>query len=281
MKMPPMAIDRQKLDKEYIFTGRGTAAELTVEMDRVAALQKKLKARTSFIRWLALAVFLVLAAAAAFGGAGFIVLGILAAIGVLIYSGASAPKIVPDRVEFLRLILNTLSRDAGQGGRFQVLLRLCRKREKLSEAPNPRSKSGKQILLRDTWLSVGGRLSDGTSISESCTDLIRQRTKKTARGKTKTKERIACLMRVQLEYNAERYGNAAIAAHAMTTPFRLPGETQMKAFSSDEKALAMKAIVKSNPTTAQLHAASEAMLLGAYRILNLARQRVLATGGAK
>jgi DNA-binding LacI/PurR family transcriptional regulator len=55
----------------------------------------------------------------------------------------------------------------------------------------------------------------------------------------------------------------------------------MKAFTFDEKSLAVKALVRSNPTGDALHAANEAILLGAYRILNLARKSRPAVGGAQ
>jgi hypothetical protein len=275
-----MAIDQQKLANEYIFTGRGTVSELVGEMDRVALLEKKFKTRVWLIRGLALAVFLLLAAAAIALGKFLLIVGGLAAIGLLIYSSMVGSRIIHDRVELLRLMLRMLSQDSGRKGRFQVLLQLTGKREKVSEGPNPHG-SGKLIVLRDPWLTLDGRLSDGTSISASCADLIRQRVRKTPRGKTKTKERRACLLRVQLNYNSAWYGDAAVAAHSIEKPFRLPDGAEMKAFTSTAQALAMKTIVKGDPVAVNLHAAGEAMMLGAYRILNLSRQRVLAGGGKK
>jgi hypothetical protein len=277
-----VTIDQQKLNQEAIFEGRGTVAELVGAMDQIAILENKDKKRISSIRWIALAVFLVLVTAAAKFGAFPIVVGGLAGVGLLIYSVVlSKARIVHERVEFLRLILNMLSQDCGQRGRFQVLLRLRSKREKISEIPNPKNKGGKQRLFRDAWLSLNGRLGDGTSISTSCTDLIRQRTKKNPRGKIKTKERRLCLLRIQLDYDAARYGDAAVVAPKLENPFRLPAGVQLKAFSYTPQALAMKTIIQGNPLAAGLHAAAEALLLGAFRILNLARRRVLAGGGAK
>jgi hypothetical protein len=276
-----MAIDQQKLNNEYIFTGRGTAAELVGEMNRVAIMEKQIRRMVLLIRWLALAVFLLLAAAAIAVGKFLFILGILAGAGLFIYSRAVASRIIHDRVEFLRLMLNMLSQDCGKKGRFQVLLQLHSKREKISEGPNPHG-SGRLNLFRDPWLSFGGRLSDGTSISASCADLIRQRVRKNSRGKTKTKERRACLLRVQLDYNSAHYGDASAAARGIKEPFRLPNGAEMKAFTfTAGQALVMKTIVKGDPAAVSLHAAGEAMMLGAYRILNLARQRVLASGGKK
>jgi len=276
----PTAIDQHKLKKEYIFTGRGTVAELVAEMDRVAILEKKLGTRVSLIRWFALVVFLLFAAAALVVSKLMIVLGGLAAIGLLIYSRVVASRIIHDRVEFLRRMLNMLSQDCGPKGRFQVLLQLHGKREKISEGPNPHG-GGRLNVFRDPWLTLGGRLSDGTAISASCADLIRQRVRKNPRGKTKTRERRACLLRVQLNYSPARYGDAAVTARSIEKPFRLPDGAEMKAFTPTGKALAMKTVVKGDPAAASLHAAGEAMMLGAYRILNLSRQRMLASGGKK
>jgi len=277
-----MAIDQQKLQNEYTFTGRGTAAELVADLDQVALLAKKLKGRATLIRWIALAVFLMLLASAMLFGGFLIALAIFVPIVLLICSFfAGGSSILHDRAEFLRLILNMLQQDAGTRGRFEVLLRLRAKPETISEGPVPNNQSVKQKFLRDSWLSLSARLSDGTVISESCTDLIRRRTRKNARGKTKTKDKRTCLLRVQLNYDSGRYGDAASAAAALKNPFRLAGLAQMKEFRSTDQGLAMKTILKNNPTVAATHSANQAMLLGAYRILNLARQRVTATGGTK
>jgi hypothetical protein len=276
-----MAIDLQKLNKEYIFTGRGTASELMGEMGRVAVMEKKLRGRVRLIGWLALVVFLLLAGAAIFVGKFLFFVGILAGAGLFIYSRTVASRIIHDRVEFLRLMLNMLSQDCGKKGRFQVVLQLHGKREKISEGPNPHG-GGKLNLFRDAWLSLGGRLSDGTSVSASCADLIRQRVRKNPRGKTKTRERRACLLRVQLDYNSAHYGDASATAGEIKEPFHLPYGAEMKTFTPTGAALAMKTIVKGDPVAVNLHAAGEAVMLGAYRILNLSRQRrVLAGGGRK
>ena len=281
MQALPTAIDQQKLNNEYVFTGRGTAAELMGEMDLVAQLEKKFKTRVLQIRCLAVVVFLLLAAAAIALGKFLLILGGLAAIGLLIYSAVIGSRIIHDRVEFLRLTLRMLSQDSGKKERFQVLLQLHSKRQKISEGPNPHG-GGKLNLFRDPWLTFSGRLSDGTSISASCADLIRQRIRKNPRGKTKTKERRACLLRIQLDYNPAWYGDPADTSRGIEKPFRLPYGAEMKAFTFPAgQALAMKTIVKGDPVAVNLHAAGEAMMLGAYRILNLSRQRHVLAGGGK
>jgi hypothetical protein len=135
--------------------------------------------------------------------------------------------------------------------------------------------------LKDTWLTLTGRLSDGTSISESVVDLIRKRTKKNSRGKIKTKERRICLLRIQLAYNPATYGNCIVVARRLRNPFRLPSKAAMKAWNFDNAKLTTKTIVKDTVTADDLRAATQAVLLGAYRVLNLSRRCTASTGGAK
>jgi hypothetical protein len=276
-----MAIDQRKLDKELIFTGRGTLAELLSDTEKIAARENQIKFRAKSLRWLALALFLALTAAAMAGKGVPVMVAVLIPAALLGYSLLMSSRIIHDRGEFLRLILKMLDHDAGKRGRFEVLLRLRRNREKISEGRHPHDSHGKQTFFKDSWLSLSGRLGDGTVISESCIDLIRERKKRNARGKTKTKERRTCLVRVRLDYPSERYGDAIAAARVLRTPFRLPHGAQMKAFNSTDKTLSMKTMVKDDPSAAALDAAHEAVLLGAYRILNLARTRARAAGGAK
>ncbi len=277
-----MAIDERKLKEDFVFSGQGTASELTADLDQVAALDEKIKQRIRLIRWSALVVFVGMAILAVTAWPAFWALAVVLPVGILIYSAVAANRpVLQDRVSFLRLILRTLGQDTGQKGRLKVMMRLRSTREKLTEGVNPAKPSQKQKLFRDTWLTLDGRLSDGTSIHESCIDLIRQRLKKNARGTVKTKERRICLLRVQLDYNSETYGDATVIAGRLATPFLLPGGAAIKVSSFTPKALAMKAIVKGDVTPTNLLKVSEALLLGAYRILNLARRSLAATGAPR
>jgi hypothetical protein len=267
-----MPIDQKKLETEFVFSGQGTPAELTADLDRVTALDASIKAKVRMIRWSSLVVFVAMAALAVTVSPGFTLLAIILPIAILIYSAVAAKKsILPDRVSFLRSVLNTLSHDAGKRGRLKVMVHLKSTRQKTADTAH-------QKLFRDTWLTLDGRLGDGTSIHESCIDLIRQRIKKNARGKTKTKERRICLLRVQLDYDSATYGDASITAHKLASPFRLPTGAAMKSASFTPKALAMKTIVKGDVTPPNLLRTSDALLLGAYRILNISKQAAAAGG---
>jgi hypothetical protein len=267
-----MPIDQKKLEAEFVFSGQGTPAELTADLDHIAALDARIKGKVRMIRWSSLVVFVWMAIMAVTVSSGFTALAIILPIAILIYSAVAANRpILQDRVSFLRLILNTLSHDSGKRGRLKVTMHLRSTREKIAENP-------KQKLFRDTWLSLDGRLGDGTSIHESCIDLIRQRAKKNSRGKVKTKERRVCLLRVQLDYDPATYGDASVTAHKLASPFRLPTGAAMKASSFTQKALAMKTVVKGDVTPPNLLKVSEALLLGAYRILNLSRHAAAAGG---
>lgn len=281
-----MAIDQRKLVKEFVLTGKGTAAEVLAWLDHIPVLEAKGKLMPKRMRWAALGVFLLSAILAVVLESGLLVLvGIVAPIGMLISSAFLGwGPVVHERVETLRLALNMLNQDAGKKTRFDVTLRLHAQRQQVSEGPNPRKAGGKQIFYKDSWLSLSGRLGDGTLISESCTDLTRERTKRNPRGKTKRKERHIALLRVQLDYDRARYGDASIAARRLRVAFRPPPAAtgaQFKEVKTTDKSIAVKAILTGSPTPASLQAVSEAILLGGYRILNLARRGAVATGGTK
>ncbi len=277
-----MAIDQQRLQHEYLFTGRGTAGELILALEQVGPIEAKLKARPARVRWVALIVFLILAASPFAGGPNLSFLTFVTPIALLIYSAFMDKGVVlHDRVELLRRTLTMLNNDAASRGRFEVQLRLRPNKTKVSEGPNPGKGGGKLVLFHDAWLTVKGKLSDGTAISESFVDLTRQRTRRGSSGKMKTKERRLCSIRLQLKYNTALYGNASGLSGRLQKPFRLPAATIVKAVKTNDTSFDIKATVKGDVTSGPLHAASEAVWLGAYRILNLARRRVVAKGGAK
>lgn len=268
-----MAIDLGKLKDQLVFSGQGTISELTTDLDQIALVEAQLKQRITLIRWSALGVFLLMAWLAVVLGGIFVLLGIALPMGILIYSAVLARNVVvPQRVAFFRLLLQTLGHDAGQKGRVKAMIHLRKTMEKLPDGPNPQKKGATLKFFRDPWLTVDSRLSDGTSVHAGCTDLLRVRMKRNARGKTKAKERLVCLLRVQLDYAPETFGEVKAVAHRIDQPFRLPTGATLKAHGITEKTMAMKTIVKGNVTPDNLQKTTEGLLLGAYRILNLARQ---------
>jgi hypothetical protein len=278
-----VAIDQRKLKQELVFSGQGTAAELTADLDQINALEKSAKRRTSLLRWSVPVVLVLFIALALFWTNWtrlFAICALVFPVAILSYSLRSK-AILMDRVSFARLMLKTLGQDAGKRGRFDVMLRLRANRVQLSTSPHPHKAGITQKILKDEWITLNARLDDGTSIRESSVDLIRQRSKRNPRGKLKTKERVICLLRVQLAYKPERYGDATVVASRVHKPFRLPDGATIKASTFTKETVSVKTIVRGNVASDKLAAASEAMLLGAYRILNLSRRTVAKTGGSK
>ena len=278
-----MAIDQKKLTGKFILTGTGTAPELLAALDQLPALEKKFRARPHKVRLAALIAFIGLSTVGALGSIGFLIpLSFVVGIGLIIYSVVIAGSpIILNRAEVLRKDLQMLSEDAGSKGRFDVMLRLRKDEKQISEEPNPRKKGGKQTFLKDEWLTVTSRMSDGTTLTESYIDLIRKRTKTNPRGKTKSKERRVCMLRAQLRYNPSTYGNVTDALKRIPKPFRLPDAVQFKGVKANEKVLVAKADLRGEQAPYKLHAANQALLLGAYRILNLARRGAIATRSGK
>jgi len=278
-----VAIDQRKLERELIFLGQGTVAELTADLDQINSLEKNAKLRIRLIRWSALVVmvlFGVLAFLSTNWSSLFVISATVVPVAILIYSLRSKP-ILMDRVSFARLMLKTLSQDAGKRSRFEVMLRLRANRVQLSAGPHPHKAGATQKILKDEWITLNARLDDGTSVRESSVDLVRQRSKRNPRGKLKTKERVICLLRVQLAYKSERYGDATVVASRVHKPFRLPDGATIKASNFTKEMVSIKTLVRGDVASDKLAAASAAMLLGAYRILNLSRRTVAPTGGSK
>ena len=159
-------------------------------------------------------------------------------------------------------------------GFSDVNLRLGANQEVISEGPHPRKAGGTQSLLRDNWLTLRARLADGTDVTESFIDLTRRRTHRNSRGKVKKKERSVCLIRLQLNCKADRYGDVAQARKRLKNPLKLPKNTELKALQATTRRLSLKCVVTGEPKVRDLPVVHETLLLGAYRVLNLARLQV-------
>ena len=84
-----------------------------------------------------------------------------------------------------------------------------------------------------------------------------------------------------MKYDHARYGDASAAAKKLRKPFRPPDGARFKSVSTTYKDIAVKAVVSGKAKPANQHAVSEAILLGAYRILNLSLLVAPRAGGKK
>src|SRR5438045_7485613 len=105
-----MPIDAQKLEKNFVIEGQGTAAELLTGLDLIAPLEAKLAARPARIRWAGLGALIVCMLLGIATGYGILfMVGVIAGLGFLAKS-FFLQTIQKDRIEFFRLLLKTLGR---------------------------------------------------------------------------------------------------------------------------------------------------------------------------
>ena len=189
---------------------------------------------------------------------------------LFIYSFAGGRLIKSrDRVVMLKGLSGTLQPDADPQSPFSVRLALKR-RPKLvrTEAWLARTK-GKQDFLEEEFLSLEGKLLDGTLLTETVKELTRKRTYVNRNRKSKTKIRKRYLAILRCAYPDKVYGDARPAYAALQEEIRVPGSATVRDERVTEKAVVVKAVIMLNEDVVQ----TVAMLsLGVYRILNLARR---------
>src|SRR5262249_47544746 len=126
--------------------------------------------------------------------------------------------------------------------------------------------------------SVEGELLDGTDISETVTELTRERTYKNPRNKIKTKTRNRYIAAVRLDYPKDVYGDAQPSSTSLQEQIRVPDSATNRDLRVTEKAIVIKALVDIQEDVAQT---LSMLSLGAYRILNLARRSAASGAGGK
>ncbi len=260
-----MPIDQARLNREYVFAGKGTPAQLLSELPKIQAVLQSIRRKVRALRWSAAVVGVVGVVSGFVFFKPLIFLGIVGLIALLVWAGKSNAVLKnADHCGALEDILQKLSYDSGPKARFVVTMRLKDERKLLSSHPY---KTGKQSIYLNPWLDVQGQFLDGTVLTENITDVLRERTKKNPRGKIKSKSRRRHVISMRLQYPAARYGNAAPVALKLKTTFHLPKGAVVKALKPTAQSMVVKAVAEEG---VDLKHVQDALLLGLYRILNLA-----------
>jgi hypothetical protein len=282
-----MAIDSQQLTKKGLYEGQGPLESLVNDIEGIeksfeeSATRRRVMRRVSGLWAIAAVICCIIAATTGdsiyfrFGGLpGFIV-----SIALFIHSFRYGGRLrYATRLELLKKLVGLVRQDADEQSPFSVRLSLASRPKLLSEAPWLERVNGKQQYLEEPWLSIEGRLLDGSILSEEVTQLSRRRTFMNPRGKTKTKTRSRFLVALRFAYPKDVYGDARKAQHALHEEIRVPGATTLRGVRINEKAIALKALTQ---TGDQIPQASAMLAMGAYRILNLARRAARPRGDAR
>jgi len=181
-----------------------------------------------------------------------------------------------NRVTLLDGIVRRVKTDCDPKVPVQVRVLFNNEQRLISEAPWPVRKNGKQRFLENTWVTVDGRLLDGTKFSERVHETVRARSFVTTRGKHKTKYRSWYLITLRLVYPPERYGDLTAIGPRLAGMIQLTQAAQVRGAKASGKALG--ATVRMDDAGLLL-ANSTRLFLGLYKALNAAHHNIL-KGGA-
>lgn len=282
-----MAIDARQVQASGVYKARVALRTLFEDLDQIekllaeiAALRKKIRIIAGFSA-LAGIVFGIAGSALGTNIIGFLallafVLGLVLFIYSFVYGRALHRN--RDRPAIMRDILKTIQRDADPRSPCAARLALAGDPKLLREEPWLARKNGKQRFFEEVFLSHEGELLDGTTLTETVTELTRKRTYRNPSGKIKTKTRKRYLVTVRVDYPNDVYGDAQCASAELNEQIRVPESATVRATRVTGKAIVAKATVDLWEDIAH----TGAMLsLGAYRILNLARRTAASGSGGK
>jgi hypothetical protein len=240
-------------------------------LDEIATRRKRIR-QLAGVSFLAGVVGLIVSSVLSNGLLGFCaVVALFLGVILFIYSFIDGAGLLKgrDRVAIMKDLSEKLQPDADPQSLFSVRLALKGAPKLIRTEPLLTRSNGKQHLLEEDFLSLEGKLRDGTVLTETVKELTRKRTFVNSRRKSKTKIRHRYLATLRFAYPDRIYGDARPACEALHEEIRLPGFATLRGTRVTEKAIVVKAMVAGKGDLAQ----TAAMLsLGAYRILNLARR---------
>ena len=265
-----MPIDVNRLRAECLYEAQaplGTVNADLTDIERIAADWRAARKRLQITALILLLVSLALLAVFPPAGLCLIVVAIALFFFVKKYSKAVARGVT--RCSVARQVAGMLMRDTSAGEKVTIRLAFDPKQEVLSEVPLPNRRNGKQRLYKVSWFSLEACLLDGTTFSETIDDVVRERSFKNPRGKSKTKTRTRSVVSARFAYPAHLYGNAARLARRLQKEIQLPASAALKGFAADNRQVKAKVLVTKGE---DLGETTPMLALGIYRMLNLSRK---------
>lgn len=271
-----MSIDAAQLKATGVYASQSPIAALLRDLGDIEQLCQKWKAYRTRVRWLCFGLLVggFLALVLLNEIPGMVVLGpvaMLVAIAGFVYAYRYARNSVlqVERCGTVRTIVETFRNDTHPQSPVSVKVSLGNERTMLSQSDWAARKKGKQRFYRSGWLTIENQFLDGSKLSGTVTDLIRERTFVNPRGKRKKKIRTHHLVAMRLRYEAEVYGDASRAPQQLQAAVKTPSTARLKGIEVTDGDIKLKATVN---ITSDLPKTCTMLLLGAYRILNLSRK---------
>lgn len=243
------------------------AGQIERMLDEIGTLRKILRG----LAGVAFVAGLVLLAVSNGLPAAFAGLAIVFGVALFVYSFIYGGGLLKgrDRIGVMKDLSQKLRHDADARTPFSVRLVLKSQPKTIGTGPWKGRNKGTQQVMEEDFLTLEGKLLDGTVITETVKELTRKRTYRNSNRKLKTKIRRRYLATVRFSYPDKVYGDARPASEALHEGVKVPGHAALRGTRVTEKAIVLKAMVDNKVDVGQ----TAAMLsLGAYRILNLARR---------
>jgi hypothetical protein len=281
-----MAVDLQQWRKGIPYDVRATVGDIMADLQTLETLPAVLAEESKRIwrplRWIAIGLVVALVLSAILAPiliVPLIVFGIIGVIGYVIWGAVKTSQKPHNlyRAAALNSLLKAVGHDMNQTLKVHARLLLIDGSTPVKESAFTRRKSGKEKLFRDEWLQLEGEFLDGVEYSFGIVQLMRMRTWRNPRGKSKSKSRAQHLCTLRLRYPADRYGSEPIPEPMIKRAIRLPSATTCKAFRATPKALLLKTLVRQEQ---DLKPVGRMMFLSLYKVLNgLRRHKIQGAKG--
>jgi hypothetical protein len=224
-----MAVDANRLRNEFVYESQAPLPNLLADLDQMTSIVSGWHASRRRLITTAVVVLLV--------GGPFIVIFVplgLAAIAVSIYlffKVKTYPKMVvnqSDRCDFARSVALMLSSDADPKTPVKTRLAFGTAQNMVGETKLHHRRDGVQRMYKTPLLSLEARMLDGTTVTETIDELIRIRSFKTPRGKSKSKTRTRFLLSMRFVYDADTYGDVSRSGAKLDQEIQLPQSSRLQ-----------------------------------------------------
>jgi hypothetical protein len=246
-----LAVDVKRFREELVHSTRTSCTQLLEDLRFLRDLdanKEKLQARTSKVGWSSLA----LAGILTFTGL-ILLMPIPAAVSIgafVLHSRHKRLNLENRRYELVSRVVELLKADISPSEPVQLRIDLRPETHDKKLRGESKTRTGWDVKhYIDPWLTVEGRLLDGTHFRLDMTERIdvRSRWKKTSRGKTKHKsKRLAdSLLRVRLRVKPERYQHLARLGPRAKGALQLPPGTRVKGLDVKEDRVELAVLLDS------------------------------------
>ncbi|MBW4521584.1 MAG: hypothetical protein KME16_18040 [Scytolyngbya sp. HA4215-MV1] len=283
-----MPVDPKSFQKKLQYQSTASAQRLMADLEDIAKIDQFAEQEKARQNKVLIAAFITLFVSI-FLTIVLPPLGILLLIGSIVttvYAGIRLSQLnridlANYRYGLVQKLLGMLSRDLPENANLSLKLILDKpteKRKKLGTVPHPHRQGWKIDQFRDPWLTLRGRLLDGTRFLITATELHQTahgwKRGSSGKNKYKTKPKTkGSELGLTLIYPRRKYGAIQVLERDAMGAIHLPNGVRLKQWKMTGKALRLGVKTPPDPTASDqgLYNTLTMMFLSLYQILNLAR----------